>query len=160
MLDDTPRTALTRAERMDLAMTRRFPVLTSRAHRLILRFGRGRLAGTKRGIPIGLLTTTGARSGRLRSVPLMYLPDGKRFLVVPANSGLPGYPAWYHNLRADPRGTFTVHGVVHQVTARVLDEVEHDALWPSMVAHNPLWAEFDDLTTRRLSIIALERAAP
>lgn len=69
-----------------------------------------RLTGRRRslsamlsGLPVVLLTTTGARTGHPRQVLLLGLPDGDRMVVTGANWGGPRNPAWYHNLRADPR---------------------------------------------------------
>jgi hypothetical protein len=71
--------------------------LFSRANTALFRLSRGRLGGRLRGVPIGLLTTTGRRSGKSRTVPVVYLEDGARYLVVASNSGL-DFP---------PRGTGT-----------------------------------------------------
>lgn len=89
---------LTRQERFDYRLMRRFPRFGVRAHRAAHRFTSGRIGGSKRGVPIGLLTTTGRRSGRRRSVPLMYMEDNGRYLVVAANAGQDAPPAWYLNL--------------------------------------------------------------
>src|SRR3954462_11963418 len=62
--------------------------------------GRYTLANLLTGIPVLTLTTTGARSGQPRSVPLLGFPDGERIVLVASNFGQAHYPAWYHNLRA------------------------------------------------------------
>ena len=148
--------ALTRQERWDLRLNRAFPRLTGRGHRLVLRLGRGRVASSHRGVPVGLLTTTGARTGKRREVPLMYLPDAGRFVVVAANSGLHRHPSWFHNLVAHPDATFTVRGRAHPVHARVVTGAERDELWRRMVPHNPLWAAFQELTERQTPVVSLD----
>lgn len=143
-------------ERVDAWISRAFPKLSGRGHRLVLQATRGRIANAKRGIPIGLLATVGAKSGKRRVVPLMYFPDDDRFLVVAANAGLDRHPAWFHNLLARPDVTFTVGRNEQEVLARVVEGVERDELWPRMVSHNPLWAAFQARTTRVTPVVALE----
>lgn len=65
-----------------------------------------------------MLTTTGARTGQPRTLPVLGLPDGDRFVVIASNFGQRHNPAWYHNLRAHPQATVTANGVTHE---RVLD---------------------------------------
>lgn len=147
---------LTRQERMDAWMSRTFPKLTGRGHRLVLQVTHGRVANAKRGIPIGLLATVGAKSGKRRVVPLMYYPDGQRFLVVAANAGLDQHPAWFHNLMAGPDVTFIVGAAETEVHGRVVDGAEREDLWPKMIRHNPLWAAFQARTSRVTPVVALE----
>lgn len=146
----------TRQERVDAWVSRTFPKLSGRGHRMVLQVTRGRIANTKRGIPIGLLATIGARSGKRRVVPLMYYPDGDRYLVVAANAGLDRHPAWFHNLLARPDATFGVGSDEHEVRARVVEGAERSDLWPRMIAHNPLWAAFQARTSRLTPVVALE----
>lgn len=157
MATETPTPVqLTGQERLDLRISRAFPRLVGRVHRPILRLGRGRVAASKRGIPIGLLTTTGAKTGKHRAVPLMYYQDDDRYLVVASNGGLDRHPAWFHNLQAHREATFSVHGESRPVRARVVSATERDGLWPMLVRHNPLWAGFQQLTSRQTPVVALE----
>lgn len=150
---------LTRQERFDFELNRWMPRLASRSHRLVLRLGRGKIATSTRGIPIGVLTTTGARTGKARSVPLMYLPDGPRFVVVAANAGQDRHPAWFTNLLAHPDAMLNTAGDLHAVRARIVDDDERAVLWPRLVAHNPLYAAFQALTERHTPVVVLEPVA-
>lgn len=151
-----PYSSLTLQERADAWISRTFPKLSGRGHRIVLQLTRGRVANSKRGIPIGLLATTGAKSGKRRVVPLMYYPDGERYLVVAANAGFDRHPAWFHNLMAQPDATFILGRDEHQVCARVVEGNERDELWPRMIPHNPLWAAFQTRTSRVTPLVALE----
>lgn len=126
-------------------------------NRRIIRMTGWRAGSQRRGIPIGLLTTTGRRSGTPRTTPVMYLEDGGRFLVVPSNSGFDHHPDWFLNLVASPTATFEAEGVEWQVRATVLDGAEASDRWPSLVAHNPLWGAYQELTDRRLPVVSLDR---
>lgn len=148
---------LTRQERLDLWVSRALPRLSAVLHREVLRRSGGRIAATKRGIPVGLLTTTGRRSGQPRTVPLMFLPDGDAALVVAANSGQDRAPAWLGNLRSCPEAAFRRPGEAERaVRARVLDAGERARRWPELVRHNPLWGVFGSSTDRVLEVVALE----
>jgi deazaflavin-dependent oxidoreductase (nitroreductase family) len=74
------------------------------ADRLVFRVSRGRttFAALVSGLPVVMLTTTGARSGRQRTHPVLGLPDGGALIVIGSNWGRRGHPGWYHNLRARP----------------------------------------------------------
>jgi F420H(2)-dependent quinone reductase len=150
--------ALSRQERFDLRFSRSLPKLSTRANRLLIRLSGGRLGAQKRGIPIALLTTSGRRSGRPRTVPLMYLEDGDRYVVVASNGGYDEPPAWFLNLGANPAATFEPRGTRLEVMARVLDGGERVELWPKLVAHNPLWASFQSYTDRETAVVELRPA--
>src|ERR1700752_1139471 len=68
----------------------------------------GRVGGRFEGRPVLLLTTTGAKSGRTFTIPLVYLQDGDRRLIFASKAGSPRNPDWYHNLVANPTVTVEV----------------------------------------------------
>src|SRR5919201_4186619 len=74
--------------------------------RRLLRWTGGRV-GLYLGQPVGLLETVGAKTGRPRTTPLLYLQDHERVVLVAASGGAARHPAWYHNLRADPEVRFS-----------------------------------------------------
>ena len=101
--------------------------------RLLYRLTRGRVTTTAGAAPVLLLTTTGRRSGKPRTTPVMYLRDGDRFVVTCENFGQQRPAAWPLNLLADPRATVQAGGDVVPCRARLLSEEEADAYWPRMV---------------------------
>lgn len=141
---------LTGADQRALRMARRRPQLGTRLHRFALRVSRGRLDPD-----VALLTTTGRRSGRPRTVPVMHLRDGDRFLVVAMNNGFDPHPGWFHNLVANPDATIQMRGGSHGVRARVVPEAERAAMWPRLVEHQPLWAAFQAHTDRVAPVVEL-----
>ena len=72
------------------------------------RANQGKVGGPFEGAPLLLLHTTGARSGQLRVSPVMYLPDGNRYVVFASKAGADTHPDWYHNLRAHPEARIEV----------------------------------------------------
>ena len=89
------------------------------ADRLVYRLCRRRttLAALLSGLPVVMLTSTGARSGRETTVPLLGFEEGEAVVLVASNYGQAHHPSWYHNLRAHPRGRIAVHGTWRDVVA-------------------------------------------
>ena len=73
-----------------------------------------------------MLTTTGAKSGRRRTLPVLGLADGEDTIVIASNFGRPRNPSWYYNLRADPRARIVFDGVEREVEARELAGSERE----------------------------------
>lgn len=118
----------------------------------------GKVGGPFEGAPLLLLTTTGARTGRRLTSPLMYNTDGDRLLIFASKGGAPTNPAWYHNLVATPRVTVEVGTETFDATATVLHGEERDRLFARHAAQFPGFAEYQAKTTRTIPVIALERA--
>jgi len=113
--------------------------------------------GVLEGRPLLLLTTTGARTGRRRTTPMMYVPDGDRLLVLASNSGAPAHPDWYHNLVAHPVVTVEVDGRTYDATAVVTTGEERDRLFARTVERYPFFAEHQAKVSRTIPVVALER---
>ena len=113
------------------------------------------------GLPVVLLTTTGARSGQLRTWPLVGLPDGGRTVVIASNFGGPRHPAWYHNLRAHPHATMTVEGRAVRVRADEATGAERDRLWAEALRVYPAWAAYARRAApRRIPVLVLVPEEP
>ena len=125
----------------------------------IYRRTKGRRAGSVRGTPVLLLTTTGRKSGERRTRPVGYLPDGDRFLVCGSNSGSDHPPAWSLNLRAHPDATVEVGARTLLVTASEITGEEYETAWDRYVAANPGFAGYRTKTKRHLPIFTLEDRA-
>jgi deazaflavin-dependent oxidoreductase (nitroreductase family) len=96
--------------------------------RVLLRASGGRLNSTLV-MPTLLLTTTGAKSGRPRSTPLIYFRDGERYVILGSNGGNPKHPAWYHNLRANPQVQVEAEGKPMTCRAEEAEGEERERLW-------------------------------
>ena len=129
-----------------------------RTHRLIYLLSRGRLLGRVAGMPVLLLTTTGRRSGRPRTTPLTYFESGSDLVIVASNGGEDRPPAWWLNLRADPRATVTRAGETEQVTARAASDDEHARLWPVITATHPGYGSYARRTARPIPVMLLSGA--
>lgn len=117
----------------------------------------GIVGGYFDGIPLLLLNTTGARSGRPHTTPLSYLADGGRCVVFAAAAGAPASPDWYHNLTANPSVTVETGTEVFEATAVVTTGEERDALFQRYAALQPQLVLYQSRTTRQIPVVALSR---
>jgi deazaflavin-dependent oxidoreductase (nitroreductase family) len=108
-----------------------------------------------------LLTTTGARSGKEGTTPLMYHRDGERYVVVASKGGAPDNPAWYHNLKANPVARVEVGTESGTETFEVrADEAqgeERERIWADRVAIAPGFGDYQRKISRRIPVMILER---
>lgn len=121
----------------------------------------GKVGPPFEGANIMLLTTIGAKTGLPRVTPLVYRPDGDRILIIGSYAGAPKHPAWFLNLSANPNVTVEVgDGTTidrYEATATVLPDAERDAVWPTIEAEMPGFADYQAKTDRVIPVIALTR---
>jgi deazaflavin-dependent oxidoreductase (nitroreductase family) len=103
-----------------------------------------------------VIETIGRRSGKPRSTAVIYMRDGDRFLVTPANAGADRTPAWWLNLQASATATVVVDGGRLRVRARELRAAERDRLWRAFAARVAALDEYRAFTTRDIPLVALE----
>ncbi|MEV0182272.1 nitroreductase family deazaflavin-dependent oxidoreductase [Streptomyces sp. NPDC050625] len=108
------------------------------------------------GLPVILLTTLGARSGKIRKTPLMRVEHDGRYAVVASQGGAPKHPVWYFNVTADPRVELQDGPVKRDMTARELTGDEKTVWWDRAVAAYPPYAEYQEKTSREIPVILLE----
>ena len=128
----------------------------------VYRISRGRhtAANLLSGLPVVHLTTTGARTGRLRTVPVLGLPTPDGPAVVASNFGRPRQPGWYYNLRAHPDATVTVDGATSAVRAVEATGAVRDRIWQSGLAVFPGWATYERRAGGREVAVFVLTAAP
>ncbi|MFW0784990.1 nitroreductase family deazaflavin-dependent oxidoreductase [Gordonia sp. CPCC 206044] len=106
--------------------------------------------------PVVLFTTTGAKTGKRRYVPLMRVEENGRYAMVASKGGAPEHPAWYHNVKAVPQITVQDGDVVKELTAREVSGAERDHWWDLAVAAFPPYAEYQVNTDRQIPVFVLE----
>src|SRR4051812_36656382 len=99
------------------------------AHVALFRTTGGRLGSTMMGGKVLLLTTTGSKSGKARTVPVMQFEDGGRRFVIASAGGSPAHPAWFKNLQKNPDVTVETRGERYQARAEVVNGEERKRLW-------------------------------
>jgi deazaflavin-dependent oxidoreductase (nitroreductase family) len=117
----------------------------------------GNVGGQLTGVPLLLLTTTGAKSGKSRISPMLYLSDAGRIYVFAGNRGAPTNPGWYHNLVAHPDVMVELGPEKFEAIATVVDSAEGERLGRIQVQKIPALAELAAQVTRKVPAILLER---
>jgi len=117
----------------------------------------GKVGGRYATVPLLLLTTAGAKSGRALTRPLAYTRDGERFVVIASFGGGPKNPAWYHNLVAHPEATVEVGSERFRVRATVATGEERRRLYNRQAEQLPAFAEYEKKTKRQIPVIVLTR---
>lgn len=117
----------------------------------------GKVGGRFEGAPMLLLHTKGAKSSLPRVNPLVYLPDGDRYVVFGSKGGSSTNPDWYRNLLAHPNVTIEVGTETIPVRAVVITGAEREELYARQVERRPAFGDYKRTTTRVIPVIALER---
>lgn len=108
------------------------------------------------GQPVVLLTTLGARSGKIRKTPLMRVEHEGRYAVVASLGGAPRHPVWYHNVKAHPRVELQDGPVKRDMRAREVTGAEKAEWWARAVAAYPPYADYQEKTDRLIPVFVLE----
>ncbi|MFD0745250.1 nitroreductase family deazaflavin-dependent oxidoreductase [Phytohabitans flavus] len=113
--------------------------------------------GSAHGRSMLLLTTTGARTGREHTAPMMFIPHGADLLVVASNAGAPNHPDWYRNLVAHPEVVVEVNGEKYEATAVVPGDGERDQIFAGVAERYPFFADHQAKVTRTIPVVVLAR---
>jgi deazaflavin-dependent oxidoreductase (nitroreductase family) len=130
--------------------------------RAVYRVTKGRATFTSwlTGLPIVQLTTTGAKSGLLRTLPLVAIPHDGGWVVIASNFGQPQHPSWYYNLRAHAQVTVSFEGQARKMVARELEGEERERWYERGIQIFPGWTLYRERTApyRRIPVIELAPA--
>lgn len=112
----------------------------------------------KEGSHILLLTTTGRKTGKRTTTPLIFGLDGDTPVIVASQGGAPDHPGWYKNLVKNPAAEVQIKGETFAVRARDAEGDERDRLWELMNQEWRHYEEYQTRTDRRIPVVVLERA--
>jgi deazaflavin-dependent oxidoreductase (nitroreductase family) len=108
-------------------------------------------------LPVAMVTTTGARSGQRRTVPLLAMPTDHGLAIIGSNYGKPAHPAWRHNLRADSEGEVEVDGERWTFRAVEVEDERRERIWSEALRTYPGFSTYAKRATpRRISVFILE----
>ena len=127
----------------------------TKLHSFVYRATNGRIGGSIVGSPVLLLTTTGRKSGRERTVPLLYLKDGEDLVVVGSNGGTATPPAWWLNLMVNPEAAVELGGSKARVRAEEAGSEEKERLWPKLVKMYGGYEDYRRRTNREIPVVVL-----
>jgi deazaflavin-dependent oxidoreductase (nitroreductase family) len=110
-------------------------------------------------MPVIILTTKGARSGKIRKSPLMRVEHDGKYAVVASKGGAPENPVWYYNVVADPHVELQDGPVRRDMTARQVTGAEKEKWWERAVAAYPDYADYQKKTDRQIPVFVVEPPA-
>jgi F420H(2)-dependent quinone reductase len=129
--------------------------LMGRLHAYLWRLTRGRFVDGIGAAPFFLLTTKGRKTGRLRTTPVLYLEDGRDFIVVASFGGNDMHPAWYLNLKEHPEAEVVIRGERRRMSAREITSEEKKLIWPRLVKLYPQFEIYQQRTSREIPLLRL-----
>jgi len=121
------------------------------------RANQGNVGGPMEGMPILLLTMTGAKTGRTLVRPLCYSRDGDRLVIIASYGGAPRNPPWYHNLVANPLVTVEVGTEKFKARATQISGTERDRLFAAQAKLMPFFTDYQNKTARQIPLLTLTR---
>ncbi|MDG6910716.1 MAG: nitroreductase family deazaflavin-dependent oxidoreductase [Nitrososphaerota archaeon] len=114
----------------------------------------GRVGGNFKGAPLLLIHHKGAKTGKARVNPVMYLKDGNRYLVFASKGGADRHPDWYHNLMAHPDAEIVVGDETMHVRAEEVRGPERDRLYAKQASLHPQFGDYQRKTKRVIPVVA------
>ena len=129
-------------------------------HRAVFSATNGKVLGRVSGMPVLMLTTTGRKTGKLRTTMLTApVQQGDRIVLVASNGGDSRHPTWFLNLREKPDVEVVMDGKRQRMRAHVASAEEKDVLWPLVIADHQNYAGYQRRTGRDIPVVVLEPAA-
>jgi deazaflavin-dependent oxidoreductase (nitroreductase family) len=125
-------------------------------HKNVYRLTGGKIGGKLGKARVLLLTSTGRKSGKPRTSPLLYASAGDGYAVIASKGGAPRHPLWYLNLQASPHAEVTVGRETRHVHARDAEGEERERLWRALTDVYPGYDKYAERTSRRIPVVVLE----
>ena len=143
-----------RPKGLDSPLTKVIIKWMSRGQTALYKVSKGRVAGSfLEGAPVALVTTIGRKSGEPRVVPLLFLREGNRVVLVASQGGSDKHPLWYLNLKANPAVKVQIMDEVVNVTARDATEQERAEYWPKLTAFYKGFDDYQSWTDRVIPVV-------
>ena len=115
----------------------------------------GRIGGKMGKVPVLLLTTTGRKTGKKRTLPLIYIMDGSAYVITASAGGADKNPGWFFNIRSNPQATIQVKDKHIKVTAEIAGQEKKSELWARLVEVAPNFAGYQKRTSREIPMVIL-----
>ena len=140
-----------------IPVMKKFMHAMTRAHIWLYRTSQGRLGKTFAGAPCCIVNMRGRKTGQMRAIPLIYIPDGDDVILIASQGGMDIDPVWVRNLDADPNVEIIADGKTRKMIARRADDAEKAKRWPVAVA---VYKDFDQYQARTERDIPLFVCSP
>ncbi len=129
----------------------------TRFHVLLYRSSGGKIWKTMQGFPVLILTTTGRKSGKTRSTPVVYIRDDNNYMIAASNGGFKNHSSWYYNITANNNIRVDINGKTHWVTAEILEGEERDKAYEIFKSQGDNFVKYEKQTEgiRTIPVIRL-----
>ncbi len=121
----------------------------------LYRVSGGRIGGKMGKVSTLLLTTTGRKTGKQRTLPLNYIMDGPAYVITASASGADRDPGWFFNIRSNPQAVIQVKDKQIKVTAEIVGPEKKPELWARLVEVAPNYAGYQKRTSRDIPMVIL-----
>ncbi len=121
----------------------------------LYRLTNGKFGGRMQGLQVLLLTTTGRKTGKIRTTPLGYFEADGGYIIIGSNAGFDTHPAWFHNLRSNPRAVIRVRDGQFKVNAEIAGKEKRDRFWAQLIELAPGYDSYAKRTRREIPIVIL-----
>ena len=115
----------------------------------------GRIGGKVGKLPVLLLTTTGRKTSKQRTLPVVYIMDGSAYVITASANGADKHPGWFFNIRSNPQATIQVKDKPIKVTAEIAGPEKKPELWARLVEVAPNFAGYQKRTSREIPMVIL-----
>jgi deazaflavin-dependent oxidoreductase (nitroreductase family) len=115
----------------------------------------GRIGGKVGNLPVLLLTTTGRKTGKQRTLPVGYIMDGSAYVITASAGGADKHPGWFFNIRSNPQAAIQVKDKPIKVTAEIAGPEKKPELWTRLVEVAPNFAGYQKRTSREIPMVIL-----
>ncbi len=115
----------------------------------------GRVGGSMSGVDVLLLTATGRKSGKKRTIPLVYIRDGSAYVITASAGGADKHPGWFFNVRSNPNVTIQVKDKQIRAVAEVASPEKKSELWPQLLKVASNFASYQQRTSREIPMVIL-----
>ncbi len=141
-----------------MPMNKTLMKLIGSVHTSLYKMSSGKLGRYIRGSEFVLLTTTGRKSGKQRTTPLLGLADGENWTLIASQGGHPQHPNWYLNLRDNPAVELQVGSEKKRMRAETAEGDERARLWAKMTEQYSGYDEYQSFTERVIPVVVLRPA--
>ena len=115
----------------------------------------GRIGGKMGKVSVLLLTTTGRKTGKQRTLPMVYIMDSSAYVITASAGGAEKHPGWFFNIRSNPQATIQVKDKPIKVTAEIAGPEKKPELWARLVEVAPNFAGYQKRTSREIPMVIL-----
>jgi F420H(2)-dependent quinone reductase len=122
----------------------------------LYRLTRGAIGGQMSGLKVLLLTTTGRKTGQLRTIPLGYFKQEGNFVLIASNGGANRNPAWFYNLKSNPQVAIQIGNTQMAMQAEQAGSEKREQLWSELVKMAPAYKQYTQRTKREIPMVILQ----